>query len=47
MPEHVKKYSKDELIVEAECLEKCGEYIHADLVGYTPDELRYFAAIAY
>lgn len=37
------KYTRDELIIEAETLEECGEYLHYDLMGYTPDELRKMA----
>lgn len=34
------KYTRDELIIEAETLEECGEYIHMDLIGYTAEQLR-------
>lgn len=36
----MEKYNTDELIMEAETLEATGEYLHMDLVGYTPEELR-------
>ena len=39
----ITKYTKDELIIEAETLEECGEYLHYDLMGYTPEELRKMA----
>lgn len=39
------KYTKDELIIEAETLEECGEYLHMDLVGYTVEQLREAAEI--
>lgn len=34
------KYTAEELLTEAECIEAVGEYIHLDLLGYTPEELR-------
>lgn len=38
------KYSSDELIMAAECLENYDEYSSVDFVGYTAEELRKFAA---
>lgn len=40
------RYSKDELIIEAECLDEYGEYLHFDLMGYTAAELRLAASLA-
>lgn len=37
------RFSKDELIQEAECLEEYGEYLHIPLMGYSPEELRAYA----
>lgn len=34
------KYSKDDLIVEAESLENYGEYVHCSLFGYSASEIR-------
>ena len=39
----IDKYSRDELILEAETVEEYGEYIHMDLMGYTAEELREMA----
>ncbi|MGN0264404.1 MAG: hypothetical protein ACI4DX_08485 [Oliverpabstia sp.] len=36
------KYSDDELITEAECLEEYGEYVHMELLGYSSKEIRDF-----
>lgn len=36
------KYSDDELITEAECLEEYGEYIHMELLGFSSKEIRDF-----
>ena len=40
------RYSKDELIIEAESLDECGEYLHFDLMGYTAAELRLSALLS-
>lgn len=40
------KYSSNELIVAAECLENYGEYSSVDFVGYTPEELRQLAKVS-
>lgn len=32
--------SADDLVIEAESLEECGEYLHGALMGYSSDELR-------
>lgn len=45
MPENIKKYTSDELFMEAECVEEYGEWIHLDLMGYSADELRAFAEL--
>ena len=34
------KYSKDDLIVEAESLENYGENVHCSLFGYSASEIR-------
>ena len=36
------KYSDDELITEAECLEEYGEYAHMELLGFSAKEIRDF-----
>ena len=36
------KYSDDELITEAECLEEYGEYVHMKLLGFSAKEIRDF-----
>ena len=38
----LEKYSDDELITEAECLEEYGEYVHMELLGYSSKEIRDF-----
>lgn len=40
------RYSADELIEEAETLEEYGEYVHTDLIMYSPQELRRIAEFA-
>ncbi|MBQ6856957.1 MAG: hypothetical protein IJO13_07610 [Lachnospiraceae bacterium] len=40
MEKVLEKYSKVELLEEAECVEKYGEWIHLDLMGYSAEELR-------
>lgn len=40
------RYSSDELEEEANTLEEYGEYIHSDLIMYSPQELRRIAEIA-
>ena len=37
------KFSRDELIQEAECLEEYGEYLHIPLMDFTAEELRAYA----
>lgn len=37
------RFSKDELIQEAECLEEYGEYLNISLMGFTAEELRAYA----
>lgn len=39
----MQNYNKDDLIIEAETLESTGEYLHIELAGYSPDELRTMA----
>ena len=36
------KYSDDELITEAECLEEYSEYVHMKLLGFSAKEIRDF-----
>jgi len=43
MSEIIKKFTADELIMEAECLEEYGEYLHVALIGYSAEELRRYA----
>lgn len=38
----LEKYSDDELITEAECLEEYGEYVHMKLLGFSAKEIRDF-----
>ena len=38
----LEKFSDDELITEAECLEEYGEYVHMELLGYSSKEIRDF-----
>lgn len=38
----LEKYSDDELITEAECLEEYGEYVHMELLGFSAKEIRDF-----
>lgn len=38
----LEKFSDDELITEAECLEEYGEYAHMELLGYSSKEIRDF-----
>ena len=40
------KYGSDALIIEAETLEECGEYLHMSLMGHSPEELREMAECA-
>lgn len=40
--EILEKFSDDELITEAECLEEYGEYIHMELLGFSSKEIRDF-----
>jgi hypothetical protein len=44
--EIIQKYSADELIIEAETLEECGEYLHFSLIGYSAKTLREMAELA-
>lgn len=37
------RFTADELIQEAECLEEYGEYLHAPLIGYSAEVLRSYA----
>ena len=37
------KYTSDQLILEAETLEETGGYLHFDLFGLSPEELRKLA----
>jgi hypothetical protein len=32
--------NRDDLIIEAETVEECGEYLHMSLLGYSPEDLR-------
>ena len=38
----LEKFSDDELITEAECLEEYGEYVHMKLLGFSAKEIRDF-----
>ena len=38
----LEKFSDDELITEAECLEEYGEYAHMELLGFSAKEIRDF-----
>ena len=42
---HHSNFTRDQLIIEAETLEECGEYLHVELMGYSPKELRAAAMI--
>ena len=44
---HHSNFTRDQLIIEAETLEECGEYLHVELMGYSPEELRAAAMIAH
>lgn len=37
--------SSDDLLIEAETLEECGEYLHGVLMGYPANEIRKAAEI--
>lgn len=43
IPDVLKKYDRDTLIIAAETLEECGEYTEIDMMGFSPDELKRFA----
>lgn len=38
-----KRYTKEQLLTEAETVEEYGEWEHMDLMGYGPEELREIA----
>lgn len=38
------RITKDDLYMEAECVEEYGEWIHMSLMGYSTDDLREAAA---
>lgn len=38
--QQLSNFTRDQLIIEAETLEECGEYLHVELMGYSPKELR-------
>lgn len=39
----VNQFTKDELLMEAETVEDCGEWLHMSLMGYKPEDLRRLA----
>lgn len=36
----LERFTKAELLAEAECVEECGEWMHMSLMGYSPEALR-------
>ncbi|MBQ6835410.1 MAG: hypothetical protein IJO55_13490, partial [Lachnospiraceae bacterium] len=45
--QQLSNFTRDQLIIEAETLEEYGEYLHVELMGYSPEELRASAMIAH
>lgn len=39
----LERFTKDELLQEAECVEEYGEWMHMSLIGYSAEELRKYA----
>lgn len=39
----LEKFTKKQLLEEADCLEQCGDYLNILLIGYSVEELRQYA----
>ena len=39
----LERFTKEQLLEEADCVEACGEWLHMSLMGYSSEKLRQYA----